>query len=367
MERKTHKLLNTVIGSGGISATVLAHSMGRHSGKNIATFVLEYPRFIHAELMTHRLFSRNAASSRAIPVERNIQHIKENTAMPIHWGKNQPGMSAKEECDAFVAWHEPLEGSFVQWESALGWVMTANDDGSMDEIERIIRGYVNQSSGFREDVWRAARDHAIKYALALHQAGYHKQIVNRLLEPFVFMKTIVTATEFDNFFALRRHPDAQPEIKELADVMWKALQGSAINVLEDGEYHMPYFGDGFWCPMHMNKDTTNLDKTYTLEEALAISASCCAQVSYRRLDDSLEKALEIYDRLVHSKPVHASPFEHQATPIAFIPDETGVNVWDSKWVEGITHVDRYNNPWSGNFCGWIQHRQLIPGNTVWEY
>lgn len=334
MERKTHKLLKTVIGSGGISATVLAHSMGRHSGKNIATFVLEYPRFIHAELMTHRLFSRNAASSRAIPVERNIQHIKENTAMPIHWGKNQPGMSAKEECNSSIH-HE------------------SGDSGS--------------GIFLKDEWWNRARDYAIYHAEQFHKAGYHKQIVNRLLEPFVFMKTIVTATEFDNFFALRRHPDAQPEIKELADVMWKALQKSVSKVLEPGEYHMPYFGDGFWCPQHMDEDTTNLDETYTLEEALTISASCCAQVSYRRLDDSLEKALEIYDRLVHSKPVHASPFEHQATPIAFIPDETGVNVWDSKWVEGITHVDRYNNPWSGNFCGWIQHRQLIPGNTVWEY
>ena len=117
------------------------------------------------------------------------------------------------------------------------------------------------------------------------------------------------------------------------------------------------------------------DHFSTLKNALAISSSCCAQVSYRKLDDRLEKAEEVYARLIESEPVHASPFEHQATPMG----ESG-EFWDKDgdysvnlqcdpdtWEDGITAVDRNGNFWSGNFKGWIQHRQLIKNNACWDY
>ena len=290
-----------------IEAKILAHSKSSVNGKEIVTFELQYPRFIHSELMTHRLFSRNAASSRAVPVTKMIEQVSNSPAVPCHWGKNQPGMQAKEE----------LSG---------------------DELYDV------------KQYWDFAAEKAADYADLMNKKGAHKQIVNRILEPFQMMKTIVTATEFDNFFWLRKHEDAQPEIKRLAEVMWDALQSSEPVELAAGDWHTPYFGAGYWqegCGT-------------PLEDALAISSSCCAQVSYRKLDDSLEKAKDIFAKLIESKPCHASPTEHQATPMEVDFDYI-------TWPDGVTHMDRNGNLWSGNFCGFVQHRQLIPDNVCYNY
>lgn len=300
-----------------ISAKIIADSICPN-GQRITTYELEYPRFIHAEFMTHRLFSRNAASSRAIPVDKAIELIKADTARPIHWGKNQPGMSAKEECHTNI----------------------------------VVEGIATQIYG-RKQWWDKARDAAISYAQYFNKAGYHKQIVNRLLEPFTHIKVVCTATEYDNFFWLRRHPDAQPEIQELAEQMWQAREASTPVKLNSGDWHVPYFEHGYWSESECNG---------TLEDAIAISSSCCAQVSYRRLDDSVEKARDIYKRLVESKPVHASPFEHQATPMPRFNPE-GIYAWP----QGVTHKDCEGDLWSGNLKGWIQNRQLISDNVCKEY
>lgn len=300
-----------------ITAKLIADSQSP-SGKRITTFELEYPRFIHAELMTHRVFSRNAASSRAIPVNRSIQLIQENTAMPVHWGKNQPGMSAKEECN---------EAHRVYFDGGLGG------------------DYWEDSS--REDLWKQARDEAITIAEIYAELGYHKQIVNRLLEPFSHIKVVLTATEFDNWFWLRNHPDAQPEIAELARLMWEEYDKNKPYQLGPNDWHVPYFAHGVW---KSGFTTTYAENYFTLEDAIAISSSCCAQVSYRKLDDSVEKARNIYERLVHSLPPHFSPFEHQAKPMPDIVDFS---------VAGVTHISKDAAAWSGNFKGWIQNRQLI--------
>lgn len=312
-----------------ITARIIADSITAE-GKRITTYELEYPRFIHSEFMTHRLFSRNAASSRAIPVEKAIRLILENTARPIHWGKNQPGMSAKEECNARIG-----------------------DNGF--------------GGATREQTWDAARDRAIQFAELFSKAGYHKQIVNRLLEPFSHIKVVLTTTEDVNWNWLRHHADAQPEIHELARVMIVAKEASTPTVLRPGDWHTPYYKTGFWrdsgYARNCGDGLTAIDHKLggsSLAEALAISSSCCAQVSYRVLDDSLEKAEDIYEKLVGSEPVHASPFEHQATPIR--PHDGSEFEWDS----GVTHIDRKRRMWSGNFCGWIQHRQLIPNNVKME-
>lgn len=307
-----------------IKATIIAHSKSSVNGKEIVTFELEYPRFIHSELMTHRLFSRNAASSRAIPVAKMVEQVRNNPATPVHWGKNQPGMQAKEELDR------------------------ATKDAVIFD-------------------WHGAAAAAAAHAKTMMEMGAHKQIVNRILEPFQWMKTVVTSTEWDNWYWLRNHPDAQPEIKRLAEVMWKAKEVSKPRLLQPGDWHVPYYDDGSWI--------SSVYEDNTLEESLAISASCCAQVSYRKLDDSLEKAKDIFAKLIESKPCHASPCEHQATPM----EESG-EFWDESgeygvnclcdpdtWQEGITHVDRNGNFWSGNFKGWLQHRQLIEDNVCWDY
>lgn len=269
-----------------ITAKIIADSVSP-VGKRITTFEIEYPRFIHSEFMTHRMLSKNAASSRAIPVSATIKQILDDPAMPVHWGKNQSGMAAKEE---------------------------------LDELPK------HQA----KCVWLEARNSAIKHVQALIELGLHKQVANRILEPWVHIKVVVTATEWDNFFHLRNHPDAQPEIHALAEVMWDVYSTSTPAEIGYDGYHLPYV------------TAEDLAK-YSLEDCIKLSASLCAQVSYRKSDESLEKALDIYDRLVTSTPVHASPFEHQATP-SIIPDKA-----------------------SANFRGWYQYRQRLPHNVCTKY
>lgn len=344
-----------VRGKGCVVARIIAHSASSTSSQELLTYELEYPRFIHSELMTHRLFSRNAASSRAIPVKAMLEQVRSNPAMPIHWGANQPGMQAKDEGNNAVYLKEVLA-----WE--------AQPDADLFEVVDL--------SYSREDAWFVAAESVADIAESFSKAGYHKQIVNRLLEPFQIMKTVVTATEFDNFFYLRCHADAQPEIKELAECMYQALQQSAAEVLHPGEWHTPYVSFDVISRVHFIDLGPEKDQKWiTIEEALKISASCCAQVSYRKSDDSLEKALLVYDRLVESKPVHASPFEHQGSPMRgvdtqepdgwqFLINHSGYPV---SWEVGITHSDRDGRLWSGNFKSWIQYRQMIKDNVCWEY
>jgi len=291
----------------GVVARVVASSYAPASGSQIITWELEYPRIIHSEVMTHRVFSRNGASSRAIPIQKVIEQVKTNPAKPVHWGKNQPGMQAKEELS-------PLAKRQV------------------------------------EALWETAATEMAFLANAMDECGAHKQIANRILEPFQFMKVVLTATEVNNFFWLRLHEDADPTIVALARCMDQSAGEAPVQFLGAGDWHTPYFEDGFWSAF-THKESK--------EEALAISASCCAQVSFRALDQSLEKAEKIYQRLVDSEPVHASPFEHQATPMAAITQGTLPHGCQ----DGVTHVDRYGDYWSGNFRGWIQNRQLIPNNV----
>lgn len=322
LSEKTHK-------SGQITVRLVAHSSSSEA-PDIATFELEYPRFIHSELMTHRVMSRNAMSSRAVPIAKMIEQVRTNPAMPIHWGANQSGMQADNECS------NPID---------LG---AAGVEFTMEEA------------------WRFSAKTAADYAERMSEAGYHKQIVNRILEPYQRMKTIVTSTEWDNFFELRCHKDAQPEIQELAVMMQHALEMSDPEPLFSGEWHTPYVRhqrdmDGV---LHYYVQNSTDDAEYvsgqyvSAEEALKVSASCCAQVSYRLLDNSLDKALMVYDRLVTSRPIHASPFEHQAQVVVETADNNYV-ADSTSWSKGMTHADWFGNLWSGNFKGWIQYRQLL--------
>lgn len=298
-----------------ISATVIADSVSPE-GVRITTLELEYPRFIHAELMTHRVFSRNSASSRAIPIKTMLDTITFNPARPVHWGKNQAGMQAKEELE------QPNK----------------------------IRA---------QSIWNAAMISSVKFSEQMHDAGVHKQIANRITEPFQHMKVVVTSTEWNNWDWLRNHPDAQPEIKVLAEKTIEARANSIPQKLKHGEWHVPYVktarNDVGWLSYY---DEHN--REISAHQAIMISASCCAQTSYRKSDTSLEKAETIYKRLIESEPCHASPVEHQAAVIDFSYVVQG----ESKtWPVGVTHVDREGNLWSGNFRGWVQYRQLVPNNA----
>ena len=302
-----------------ISAKVIADSVCPQ-GVRMTTMEIEYPRFILAELNTHRMLSKNSASSRAIPVKAMHEFIRANPATPVSWGKNQPGMKANEDV-----------GSAVATEA--------------------------------EQVWNRAKDDALHWADALaHKLAIHKQIANRITEPWMTMKTVISGTEWTNFFHLRNHADAQPEIKALAEAMTVAYTTHLPVPLTPGQWHLPYITIAEYVPTGELQYLNNNFDPISLEEAKIVSASCCAQVSYRKNDDSFDKAKKIYDQLILSEPVHASPIEHQATPMdvdsmcRFEPDT---------WQPGVTHVSANSDLWSGNLRGWIQYRKLIRNEAVW--
>ena len=302
-----------------ISAKVIADSVCPQ-GVRMTTMEIEYPRFILAELNTHRMLSKNSASSRAIPVKAMHEFIRDNPATPVSWGKNQPGMKASEQV-----------GSNVATEA--------------------------------EQIWNRAKDDALHWSDALaHKLAIHKQIANRITEPWMTMKTVISGTEWANFFHLRNHADAQPEIKALAEAMTVAYTTHLPVPLKPGQWHLPYITIAEYVPTGELQYLNNNFDPISLEDAKIISASCCAQVSYRKNDDSFDKAKKIYDQLILSEPVHASPIEHQATPMdinsmcRFEPDT---------WQPGVTHVSANSDLWSGNLRGWIQHRKLIRSEAVW--
>lgn len=303
-------------GRGGIYAKVVADSVA--NGVRLCTMELNYPRFIHAEFMTHRMFSRNASSSRAIPVKKMLASIEEAPAIPIHWGKNEPGMQASEE------FNKPL------------------------------RYGLNSP----QEEWQEAADAAAYHAENFAETGYHKQIVNRITEPFQFIRVVVTATEWDNFFKLRLHPDAQPEIQELACVMHLAMDESTPNAITHGTYHLPYITDEeflYW----LNAIDDDKEDDYR-DKLIKASVGRCARVSYLNHDKSnpdLEKDIALYDMLL--KAGHMSPFEHVATPMKSLTRSfsyDGVAGW---LYPGETHADVNHHVWSGNFRGWVQHRQTL--------
>lgn len=257
-----------------VSAKVIADSKFRNT--RLITLEVEMHRFILPEFNTHRMISRNFQSSRAVPVQQMIDQVKDNPAMPVHWGKNRPGMQAKEEltgCDLIAAQCD----------------------------------------------WQSGANAATSVAKRMVELGVHKQVVNRLLEPFMWTKGVVTATEqsWKEFLKLRLHPDAQPEIYTLAEKIKEGIDNSKPVELKQGWWHTPYYAGGFWTPFHEDEDCT--DYPATLDEAIMISASCNAQVSYRKLDDSVEKAEKVYgmlnlpvDGVYPEDPPHFSPTEHIA-------------------------------------------------------
>lgn len=312
-----------------IEAKVISDSVGpKH--RRLTTFQLKYPRFIHAEFMTHRHFSRNASSSRAIPVEKQIQMIKEDTAMPIHWGMNQPGMQADVETKAPVlVTHHNQEG------------------GATKVIPRHPRM-----------AWFDARDRAIEVAQAFVKADYHKQVVNRILEPFSHISVVVTSSQYDNFYSLRRHKDAQPEIKVLADAMYQAQTASKPRMLGEGDWHLPYVTDEEWAYLASAENIQRDPTPLTQDDLLKASVARCARVSYLTHDGktpSMSADLALYDRLVGMVPLHASPAEHQATPDDVVFNEAELPAYKNRHLQGNLQG------------GWIQYRKTLPDECVDEW
>ena len=268
------------------SARILADNLAP-SGYRLTTFEVTFPRIVLAEFNTHRTLSRNSASSRAIPIEKMLARVEADPFVPTYWGKNQKGMQADEELT--------------------------------DKERRIADG-----------LWEGAKLDAIANARRLLDLGVHKQLVNRLLEPFMWQTVICTATEWENFFALRNHKDAQPEIKEIASRMEVIYRANRPTFVDQGFWHMPL----------MNDLEDLRSGGYSEEQIRQISVGRCARVSY--LTHAGERNpwadIELCERLRSSG--HMSPFEHVAMASAA----------DVR---------------SGNFIGWVQLRKLLPNEAIY--
>ena len=273
-------------------------------GIRLTTLQLRYPRFIHSEFMTHRVFSRNASSSRAIPVAHMIEELKRDPAMPVFWGSNKPGMQAGAELDG---------------------------EDRQDVVAR----------------WLLARDSMIAAAQRMMEFGLHKQLANRILEPWAHINVVVTATEWSNFFALRCHEAGQPEIRVLAATMLDAMADSVPRSLLPGDWHLPYVTDEERCDAYHGPS-----QAPEMNKLIRISVARCARVSYLTHEgkpSTVEEDLALYDRLVGSHPMHASPAEHQATPDRIMG----------------TPGAGWNNPHlHGNLHGWIQYRKTLAGENI---
>ena len=309
-----------------ISAKVICDSISEQ-GIRLTTFEIEYPRIIMSELNTMRAISKNSSSSRAIPVSKMLEHTKNINLKPVYFGSKKAGMQAGKE----------LDGEDLQ---------------------------------YAKGVWENALNSAVDQANLLDDLGVAKEVTNRLVEPFQLVKVVCTATDWDNFFNLRLHPDADPNICMLAYKMYKAMEESKPIKLKDGEYHLPYVnvcwnGKGEMCYADDNFNIINL------EQAQKLSAASCAGVSYRTEGMTLEKADKIFDMLIKAEVVHSSPFEHLATPVKPKYNELGyvrVNCSEPQsWEEGVTHMNKQGQLCSGNLRGFIQYRHLLPNNTCWEY
>lgn len=267
-----------------IKVELIADSINPNN-QRLTTFLCTYPRFIHSEIMTHRQFSRNAASSRAIPTKRIIKQIKDNPAIPEVWGANGRGMQAKQNLS--------------------GWRL---------KLARRL--------------WLTARYPAIWAAKSLHFLGLHKQIANRVLEPWMHITTLITATELINFFRLRAHPDAQPEFQVLAYKMLYAFLISIPQELAWGEWHLPFITEELAV------------KHSTIEQLCGISVAHCAHTSYNLIgqESTLSNAQKVAKKILGAK--HWSPAEHQA-----------------RAVPTCARSRNFSN-------GWQQYRQLLEQGSI---
>ncbi len=301
-----------------ISAQIVADSKNLF-GNRLTTFVLTFPRYILAELNTHRMLSKNSASSRAIPFKKMISAVKENPFIPLNWMKDHSGMQGNE-----------------YWTN-----------------EHDIQN--------RVDAWLAARDSAATHAEILNESlGVTKQLANRILEPFMWHTVILSGTEFENFFSLRCSEFADIHIQRLGYEMLEAYNASTPKLLNEGEWHIP-FGDNIDNDQVIKltaEPKVNLEKTWNeriTEAKLKIAIARCARVSYTVVGeegkvDNYENDIKLFDRLANSG--HYSPFEHvgRAMDDKEFAFDSSFNADDGE--EGTTG-------WSGNYRGFIQYRKTL--------
>lgn len=310
----------------GYSAKVAAKSVSP-SGIVLTTFVATFPRFILPEINTHRVFSRNSASSRAIPVAIQMKKILKHPFVPEKFGKNQPGMQATQ----YLEGDELLEAQSI-------WVESRNN--AVRSALQLLLGRKVVAEYFADSDWQnmdAIGDNIIhlldEYTKDIRSGEHsylnvHKQTANRLLEPYAWHTAIISGTEWENFFSLRIHKDAQPETLKAASLVLNAANNSQAQEMDYSNWHLPLVTEE-------EKESLN----YDYDVLKNVSAGRCARVSAETHEGKrdFEKDIQLAKTLVEDS--HMSPLEHQATPETPLG---GIQVW------------------SGNFRGWKQYRKEIP-------
>ncbi len=307
-------------------------------GERVTTWVVTMPRIVLAELNTHKMISKSSASSRAIPVQKQIDRLLRDPFLPVYWGKNQKGMQADQEL-------------------------------TPDEI------------AIASQVWDRAMRGSISAAEELMGIGVHKQIASRILEAWMWHTVILTATDMSNFFHLRDHKNAQPEIAKAAGMMSELFRASRPKLLGDGDWHLPFIdieGDDRDLPRHEMTGTQ-------IETAVNVAVGRCARVSHLNHDGqrAIEDDLLLSARLYGAG--HMAPYEHVARPMSpfereifarheWVPSPahntfTGKGTYPSKYPDGFSveeprWVDTGRKTYYlGNFNGWVQARKLIHGES----
>ena len=301
-------------------AKIIADSISP-AGHRLTTFEVRFHRFVLAEFNTHRVFSRNSASSRAIPLSKQLEKVTTDPAMPLVWPAEQKGMQGGDEI-------ENVEGARGVWQDA------ANDAASHAE-----------TLGVGEEDYHL---------------GVHKSIANRLLEPFLMHTVVVTATAWDNFFGLRCNPMAQPEIRVAAEMMEKAYRDSVPALIDEGMWHLPYIDrqDITAAEDHCLATTAgDFGRSHVTRLLVQMSSARCARVSYETQDGKRDPAedVSLYTRLTSADPMHASPLEHVATPD---PYNQHTVTYDARITASgeIVGPRTLTLPKYGNLLGWHQHR-----------
>jgi len=278
-----------------IAAKIIADSVGPNQAR-LTTFQLRFQRFLLPQFNTHASVSKNARSSRAVPIQKLIIEAETDPAVPLCWGKRRRGMQATEELDGNEAWRS-------------------------------------------KQAWLDARDHAVASTYRLLDLGVHKQTTNRLLEPFLWVDVVATATYegWANLFALRCHHEAQPEFQALAVTMARLYRDSEACEMPEGGWHLPYIdGEDQAGLIEFRRDPDLMSDREI--ELIKCSVARCARVSYTAFDGTpvpLDKDIAFHDELVAEG--HWSPTAHQGSAQA----------------KGEFHR-------SGNFIGFDQYRQLLP-------
>lgn len=300
-------------------AEILADSISP-DGVRMITILCVYPRWLHPEVLRHRTISHSVASSRAIPTEKNIEQVRTNPYIPATFNKRVKGMGVGDELDPEMA----------------------------EEARQL---------------WCVAADNAALSAEALNDLGLDKSRANRILEPFMWVSDIMSATDWNNFFALRLDVAAQIEFQLLARMMRDAMDVSQPQQLDYGMWHLPLVDwDAEKFPV---ADVYGGGYGQIQGVLKKVSASRCARASFdRHLEpEPIEKSLERAERLLASG--HLSPFEHVARPMT----QEDVTAYPHSPVMVPAHTMGMGTGYgphslgefsSGNFTGWVQMRSEIP-------